>query len=189
VVRNLHNSPKRAVTRAAAARNKQSPGNYAVGASTVGRKNQTGSYLEAPQPKRKPLPKDKDYEESEEDTLMLNLFVEDQNTAIGRRNIHAVKEGNTFSIGGGKSDFLIFLVPIPPNIADLQFDGKNCTLIPRKPQYFPDIGAEQVHNCIGKNIRVVSDRKYELHIRIEKYEDPLKSLNKLMNSISVPGER
>ena len=120
---------------------------------------------------------------------MLNLFVEDQNTAIGRRNIHSVKAGNSFSIGGGKSDYLIFLVPIPPRIADLRYDGRNCTLIPRKPDYFPDIGSQQVPNCIGKNIRVVSDRNYELHIRIDKYEDPLKALNRLMNSISVPGER
>ena len=120
---------------------------------------------------------------------MRNLFVKDQNTRIGRRNIHAVKAGTTFSIGGGKSDFLIFLVPIPPNIAELMYDGRNCTLYPKKSKYFPDIGSEPAPNCIGKNIRVVSDRDYELHIRIEKYEDPLKSLNKLMNSISVPGSR
>jgi hypothetical protein len=120
---------------------------------------------------------------------MLNLFVEDQNTAIGRRNIHLVKTGNKFSIGGGKSDFLIFLVPIPPYIAELQYDGKNCTLTLKKSQYFPDLGSQQVPNCIGKNIRVVSDKNYELYIRIEKYEDPLKAFNRLMNSISVPGEK
>jgi len=120
---------------------------------------------------------------------MLNLFVEDQNTAIGRRNIHLVKAGHKFSIGGGKSDFLIFLVPIPPHIAELQYDGRNCTLTPKKPQYFPDLGPQQVTACIGKNIRVVSDRNYELYFRFEKYEDPLKALNRLMNSILVPGEK
>jgi hypothetical protein len=139
----------------------------------------------------KPLPKDKTYSDgdNEGDSVMLNLFVEDQNTAIGRRNIHSVKAGNTFSIGGGNSDFLIFLVPIPPQIANLQYDGRNCTLTPRKPEYFPDLGSQQVPNCIGKNIRMISDRNYELHIRIEKYEDPLRSLNKLLSSISVPGEK
>jgi len=141
--------------------------------------------------KAKPLPKDKTYPEQDDegDSPMLNLFVADQNTAIGRRNIHSVKAGNTFSIGGGNSDFLVFLVPIPPRIADLQYDGKTCTLIPKKSQYFPDLGSEQLPNCVGKNIRVVSDRNYELHIRVEKYEDPLRSLNRLLNSISVPGEK
>ncbi len=119
--------------------------------------------------------------------LMLSLFVEDQNTAIGRRNIHTVKSGHVFSVGGGKSDFLIFLVPIPPHIAEVRFDGKNCTFIPRKPKYFPDIGSQQVPNCIGKVIRVVSDKNYELFVRIERYHDPLLELNRLLNSISLPG--
>jgi hypothetical protein len=118
---------------------------------------------------------------------MLSLFVEDQNTAIGRRNIHVVKEGYTFSIGGGKSDFLIFLVPIPPRIADVRFDGRQCALIPRKPQFFPDTGSEPISDCIGKTIRIVSERGYELFIRIEQYEDPLKALNRLLNSVKVVG--
>jgi hypothetical protein len=139
----------------------------------------------------KPLPKDKVYDEKTLSgngaPLLLNLFVEDQNTAIGKRNIHALKPGYSFSIGGGKSDFLIFLVPIPPRIADVTYDGRNCALIPRKPQYFPDIGSQTIPNCIGKTFRVISDRKYELHIRLEIYEDPLHSLNKLLRSIRTPG--
>ena len=150
-----------------------------------------GSYAEAQRNTRKPLPRDKMYPEAGEaidgGPLVLNLFVEDQNTAIGRRNIHAVKPGYTFSVGGGRSDFLIFLVPLPPHIADIRSDGRNCTFIPRKPKYFPDIGSQQVSNCIGKTIRVISDRNYELFIRMERYEDPLKKLNKILQSISVPG--
>ena len=145
--------------------------------------------------KTKPLPKDKVYAEQSlagtyGEPLMLNLFVADQNTAIGRRNIHLVKPGNTYTIGGGKSDFLIFLVPIPPNIASVQVssDGNNCTFIPLKPKYFPDTGAEKIPFCIGKTIRVISDKNYELRIRIERYQDPLKSLNRMLNSVSVPGE-
>jgi hypothetical protein len=150
-----------------------------------------GNYAAAQRNQRKPLAKDKEYVPAQEENggpLMLNLFVEDQNTAIGRRNIHVVKGGYTFSVGGGRSDFLIFLVPIPPHIADVTFDGRNCTFIPRNPRYFPDIGSQQVPNCIGKTIRVVSDKNYELQIRIERYEDPLKALNKMLNSISVPGK-
>ena len=153
-------------------------------------KSQARPSLEYRSPEMKPMPKDKIYDDSlynEGGPAMLNFFVEDQNTAIGRRNIHTTKTGYSFSVGGGKSDFLIFLVPIPPGIASVHYDGRNCTFTPLKPQYFPDIGAQSIPNCIGKTIRVISDKRYELHIRIERYEDPLKVLNKLLNSISVPG--
>jgi len=146
--------------------------------------------IEYPTARMKPLPKDKVYDENLSGNggpMMLNLFVEDQNTAIGKRNIHLVKPGYSYTIGGGKSDFLIFLVPIPPRIAEVVSDGRNCTFIPRKPDYFPDIGSQTIPNCIGKTFRVISDKKYELHIRLERYEDPLQALNKLFRSIKVPG--
>jgi hypothetical protein len=146
--------------------------------------------LAYPPPERKPLPRDKPDDANHDfrnGSPMLSLFVQDQTTAIGRRNIHAAKEGSSFTVGGGNSDFLIFLVPVPANIAEVHFDGRQCSFIPKKPQYFPDIGSQQVSNCIGKTIRVISDKNYELHIRVERYEDPLMALNKLLNSISVPG--
>jgi hypothetical protein len=117
---------------------------------------------------------------------MLNLFVEDQNTAIGRRNVHTLKPGSRFTVGGGGSDFLIFLVPIPPRIGELRFDGTNCTFIPQKSKYFPDIGSQQVPECIGKPIRVLSDKHYELFFHFERYKDPLIALNQLLHSINVP---
>jgi hypothetical protein len=118
--------------------------------------------------------------------LMLRLFVADQNIAIGRRNIHFVKPGFTFTIGGGNSDFLIFLVPLPPHIAEIRHDGRNCTFYPRRPEFFPDIGSQPVPDCVGKIIRVISEKGYELYIRVEKYEDPLVILNRLLTSIMVP---
>ena len=117
--------------------------------------------------------------------LILNLFVEDQNTFIGKRNIHALKSGYSLSIGGGKSDFLIFLVPIPPLIAEVRRDGSHCIFIPRKPRYFPDLGAQELHDCIGKTIRVISDHNYQLLIRLERYENPLIALNQLLNSLNI----
>jgi hypothetical protein len=197
--RNLHSSPNRAMAQAAspgpdtrdrveAERESQLKGAEMMSSFAARQKNSGAPPLTYPPPSQKPLPKDKPYEQTfENGPLMLSLFVEDQNTAIGRRNIHAVKSGYTFSVGGGKSDFLVFLVPLPPHIADVRFDGRQCTFIPRKPQYFPDIGSQQVPNCVGKTIRVISDKHYELHIRIERYEIPLTALNNLLRSISVPG--
>jgi len=119
--------------------------------------------------------------------VLLNLFVADQNTAIGKRNIHSLKPGYAYSIGGGNSDFLIFLVPVPPHIAEVMLDGRNCAFTPKKPEFFPDIGSQTIPNCIGKTFRVISEKKYELHIRLERYEDPLTALNKMLRSIKVPG--
>jgi hypothetical protein len=119
--------------------------------------------------------------------LLLNLFVEDQNTAIGKRNIHSLKTGYSLSVGGGKSDFLIFLVPVASNIGEIRRDGGLCTFIPRKPKYFPDLGSNEMRDCINKTIRVVSDRNYEVRFRFEQYEDPLQELNRLFNSLRVPG--
>jgi len=119
--------------------------------------------------------------------LLLNLFVEDQNTAIGKRNIHSLKSGYSLSVGGGKSDFLIFLVPIPSNIGAIHRNGSQCTFIPRKPRYFPDIGSNEVRDCINKTIRIISDKNYEMRFRFEMYEDPLASLNKILHSVKLPG--
>jgi hypothetical protein len=117
---------------------------------------------------------------------MLRLFVADQNTFIGKRNTHLVKPGLFYTVGGGRSDFLIFLVRVPPRIGELYYGNSGCSFHPRRPEYFPDIGDEPVQDCIGKTIRVVSDKGYELFRRIEQYEDPLVELNKLMHSIKVP---
>jgi hypothetical protein len=113
---------------------------------------------------------------------MVYLEVDDQNRNIGRRNTHSLKAGSTYTVGGGKSDFLIFLVPLPHSIGILKFDGKKCTFVPQKPRYFPEISAEPVPDCIEKTIRVISDSGYKLSFRFRQYEDPLLVLNRTMNS-------
>jgi hypothetical protein len=113
---------------------------------------------------------------------MVYLEVDDQNRNIGRRNTHSLKAGSTYTVGGGKSDFLIFLVSLPPSIGILKFDGKECTFIPKKPRYFPEISGESVPDCIEKTIRVISDSGYRLSFRFRQYEDPLIALNRTMNS-------
>lgn len=119
--------------------------------------------------------------------LMLKLFVENQNTLIGMRNVHLVKQGFKFTIGGGKSDFLVFLSPLPPHIAELHYEDRHVILVPLKSRYFPDIGSDSVKDCIGRTIRIISDKDYELFMRIEWYEDPVIKLNALLRSVNVPG--
>jgi len=119
--------------------------------------------------------------------LLLNCFVEDQNTLIGKRNIHNLKSGYSLSVGGGGSDFLIFLVNVPSNLGELRRNGSQLTFIPKKPKYFPDLGSSELRDCLNKTIRIISDRNYEMRFRFEMYEDPLESLNRVLNSIKVPG--
>jgi hypothetical protein len=187
--KDLHGSPNRAISRAAAAQPARTSPEPKVEAPPQPKDDLLTSYAASQRPRTSPYAhRYNDTQPVEyEGPLMLNLFVEDQNTAIGKRNIHAVKQGYSFTVGGGKSDFLIFLVPIPPHIGEIRCDGSNCTFIPRKPKYFPDIGSQQVSDCIGKIIRVVSDKNYELHFRMERYEDPLRALNRLLHSVNVPG--
>jgi len=120
--------------------------------------------------------------------LLLNLFVEDQNTRIGKRNIHSLKSGYSLSVGGSKSDdYYVFLVPVPGHLGDIRRDGSSLTFIPRKGKYFPDIGTNPVNDCINKTIRIISDKKYEMRFRFEMYEDPLIALNRTLMSVKVPG--
>jgi len=120
--------------------------------------------------------------------LLLNLFVDDQSTSIGKRNIHSLKSGYSLSVGGGKSDdFHIFLVQMPPHLGDIRRNGSQLTFIPRKPKYFPDLGSNEVRDCINKRIRVVSEKGYEMWFSFVTYEDPLEALNRVLHSIKVPG--
>jgi hypothetical protein len=120
--------------------------------------------------------------------LLLNLFVEDQSTSIGKRNIHSLKSGYSLSVGGGKSDdFHIFLVQMPSHLGEVRRNGSQLTFIPRKPKHFPDIGSNEVKDCINKRIRVVSDKNYEIYFSFVMYEDPLEALNRVLHSIKVPG--
>ncbi|MDR0644307.1 MAG: hypothetical protein LBG05_05250 [Treponema sp.] len=118
---------------------------------------------------------------------LLSLSVENQNTNIGRRNFHSIKAGFSLTIGGGNSDFLIFLTPLPPSLAKIYFDGEHCSFIPLKKQFFPEITSETLPDCIGRTIRIKPKKNYDILIRIILYESPLQKLNKLFNRVKLPG--
>ena len=121
--------------------------------------------------------------------IMLSLWVRDQNRSIGKRNVHLMKAGTTLTLGGGRSDFLVFLVAVPQRIADIHYDGATCTLLPRRAGYFPDAGSDPIEDCQGKTVRVLSDKGFELFIRLEEFEDPLLKLNSFLRSIDTEGMR
>ncbi|MDR0463554.1 MAG: hypothetical protein LBG94_00395 [Treponema sp.] len=133
------------------------------------------------------LDKNKPVEINPNGPVLLNLFVDDQNTNIGKRNIHSLKSGYKLTVGGGKSDdFLIFLVPMPSRIGEIRRNGSELVFTPYKPKYFPDIGSSEIRDCINKTIRIISDKNYEMRFRFEMYEDPLIALNRILMSVNVP---
>lgn len=119
-------------------------------------------------------------------SLRLSLHVRDQNPYIGKRNIKTVHAGGRKSVGGGSSDFLVFLYPTPRRVAELYYDGESLTLIPLKRSFFPDY-AGPVEDCLGKELRMVNARGRELRLRFERYVPPVESLNKLLHCIDAPG--
>lgn len=119
-------------------------------------------------------------------SLRLSLHVRDQNPHIGKRNIKTVHAGGRKSVGGGSSDFLVFLYPTPRRVAELYYDGESLTLIPLKRSFFPDYDGP-VEDCLGKELRMVNARGRELRLRFERYVPPVESLNRLLHCIDAPG--
>lgn len=116
---------------------------------------------------------------------MTELFVYNQTTSIGKRNIHVMKPGSRMSIGGSKNDsFLIFLVPFPANLAQIQYDGSKYQISILKPEYFPYENSNIIHNCIGRDITVVSKKGYHVTFIFRGYEDPKIRLNTILTSIN-----
>lgn len=114
--------------------------------------------------------------------ILLELNVSRQNPNIGKRNIHMMKAGSRLSIGGGKSSFLIFLVKFPPNIAEIRYDGEQCSLAILKPEYFPYEKQNIIENCVNKTFRIVSDRAYEVEFDFAVFEDPATRINRILTS-------
>ncbi len=134
----------------------------------------------------KPVPVQYEARIARSGSTRLILRVRDQNPYIGKRNIHALHAGGRKSVGGGSSDFWVFLLPVPARVAHLYFDGLEATLVPVRPEFFPDHEGV-IESCLGRDIRMVTAKGKELFIRFDRYEAPVDRLNKLLHCIEVPG--
>ncbi len=122
-----------------------------------------------------------------DDSLTLDFIVDGQTRNIGFRNIHAMTAGSRKTIGGGFSTFSIFLVQVPSSIAEIRYNGKECSLALLKPEYFPYETKNIINNCIGKTFIVRSDTGYEMGIHFEPYVSQTDKLNEVLLSL-VPEE-
>ncbi len=116
----------------------------------------------------------------------VELRVEEQNPHIGLRNVHVLHAGAKKTVGGGASDFLVFLVSVPRHAADLHFDGEKLAFVPRRPELFPELSGP-LEDCLGVDIAMISSSGYPLTLRFVAYEEPAKTINRLLHCIDVPG--
>ncbi len=120
------------------------------------------------------------------ESVRVEFQVRDQNAAIGMRNIRTLSPGSRRSIGGGSSDFLVFLLPVPRHVADASWDGESLTFVPRRPEFFPDLDGV-LEDCMDREVRLVTRRGRELFIKFSRYVPPIERLNKLLHCIEMPG--
>jgi hypothetical protein len=120
-------------------------------------------------------------------SIQLELRVAEQNPHIGMRNVQTVHSGSSRSVGGGRSDFLVFLVPVPQRSAEIHYDGETCTFVPLRPEFFPELGGKPLEDCLGKEIAMVSKKGYRMSLRFSKYEAPANKINRLLHCIETPG--
>jgi hypothetical protein len=119
-------------------------------------------------------------------SIQVEFTVSEQNPHIGSRNVHVLGAGGNKSVGGGASDFLVFLVSVPRKAAELHYDGEKLTFVPLRPELFPELSGP-VEDCLGMDIPMISRSGYPLTLRFEVYEKPADRINKLLHCIETPG--
>jgi hypothetical protein len=119
-------------------------------------------------------------------SIQLELIVDEQNRHIGTRNIHSLSAGSSKSVGGGASDFLIFLVSVPRRSAEIHFDGEKLAFVPLHPELFPELSGP-IEDCLGKDIPMISKGGYPMTLRFSRYEKPTDKVNKLLHCIDTQG--
>jgi hypothetical protein len=124
-----------------------------------------------------------------EGRLRVEFRINEQNPLIGFRNIRNLRPGMRLSLGGLKtSDFLVFVVRVPPRLARLYFDGERLAFVPVRKEYFPDLDG-MLEDCLGKPIRCVTPRGFSMTMTFSRYEDPAERLNRMNSLIDLKGSR
>lgn len=119
-------------------------------------------------------------------SLRVEFRVSDQNPNVGLRNIRTLQSGGRKTIGGKGSDFLVFLVPVPPRIAEVYFDGEDLTVVPLRPEFFPDYTGP-ILGCLGAPIRMVNRFGKVLRLTFVRYVPPADRINKILRCLEAPG--
>ncbi len=123
-----------------------------------------------------------EFDKTKRHSFALEMFVGMQRRHIGQRNIRTIRRNRSLTIGGGRSAFLIFLVPVPQNIARISYDGEDFTFKPVKEDFFPDLQGDVPH-CLNQEIRAVSKKNYPLDISFHRYISPMEEITVIFNRL------
>jgi flagellar biosynthesis GTPase FlhF len=117
----------------------------------------------------------------------IEMTVRGQNPNIGFRNVKHIKKGQSRSVGGKNSDFLIFFVPLPAKIGSITRKDDTYSFRPVKKEFFPDIEGD-IEDCLGKEIRAVTrEGTFTITFIFKKYISKLEQVNRIMHLIDEPG--
>jgi hypothetical protein len=110
----------------------------------------------------------------------VEMLVSLQNSRIGLRNVQSMRKGVRKSVGGGRSDFLIFLVPFPRRIAEIRRADDVFSFRVIRPEFFPDTPRE-IEDCLGDVIPAVSATGFPVMLKFVLYVSPLERINRLLH--------
>ncbi len=117
----------------------------------------------------------------------IEMYVEGQNSNIGMRNVHAMKEGGAKSIGGGPSAFLIYMYRFPKRIAFLSRKGDTYTFTPSDAERCESKSA--VDDCLEKDLYLISTNNRRVRVRFRRHVSALEEINRIMHLADTPGRR
>lgn len=123
-----------------------------------------------------------EFEKTSRHSFAIEMIVDMQRRHVGHRNIRTIRRNRSLTVGGGRSAFLIFLVPVPPKIARIRYDGENFTFQPLKWDFFPGLQGE-IPECLGQEIHAASKKNYPLVITFQRYVSPMEEITAVFNKL------
>jgi hypothetical protein len=123
-----------------------------------------------------------EYNKTPTHSFAVEMIVGMQRRHIGQRNIRTIRRNRSLTVGGGRSAFLVFLVPVPQKIARISYDGEDFTFTPVKGEFFPGLEGE-VPKCLNKEIHAVSKKNYPLDITFQRYVSPMEEITAVFNRL------
>ncbi len=116
---------------------------------------------------------------------LIEMRVGLQNHRIGFRNVHRIAPGSVKTIGGRFSAFLVFLVPVPSNIAEIRNVDGRFVFTPLRTELFPGVPGP-VEDCLGREIPFVNAKGRELSLHFRQWVSLLDEVNSIMRKAHSP---
>lgn len=113
---------------------------------------------------------------------LIEMRVSMQNPHVGFRNVHRIPEGGGRSIGGGFSQYLVFLVRVPSSIAEIRNRGGKYVFTPLRAEMFPGVSGP-IEDCLDVEIPFVGPHSREMSIHFREWVSPLDEINRIMRSV------